>query len=79
MTIKRKKILAYSWVSLLHGIYMVSIFLLYLTRPIDTLSVVIMTLSVLQLPVHWLYVFIYFRLKEKDRKYRITANEKEYN
>lgn len=77
MTIKRKKILAYSWVTLINGIYMVSIFLLSLTRPITKLSIVNMTLSVLLLPVHWLYVFIYFKLKEKDRKGRITAHEKE--
>ena len=71
MTIKREKFLAYSIVSLIGILYIISIFLLYLTRPIDTLSVVIMALSFLQLPVHWLYVFLYFKLKEKDKKRRI--------
>ncbi len=74
MTIKRKKFLAYSLVSLIGGMYMVRTFLIYLTRPVDTLSVVIMTVSVLLLPVHWFYVFLYFKLKEKDS---ITAYEKE--
>lgn len=59
MTIKRKKILAYSIVSLVHFISMVGTFLLNLARPIETLSRVAMALSVIQLPVHWLYVFIY--------------------
>lgn len=68
MTIKRKKILAYSIVSLIGVVYLVRTFLLYLTRPLDTLSVVIMTLSVFLLPVHWFYVFLYFRLKAKDKR-----------